>query len=445
MMRAGAVDATFFGAYAFYRAKEEAGAVALVARVQKGSNTPGSYQSVVLVRADTALRSLQDLRGLELGFVDPNSTAGYLIPLRMLREAGLGADDITYRFFNTHQAVLEAVQSGEVAAGAMHRGFYTALGERDPRAAAGLRTIATSPPVPAGPVAVRHDLDWETRQRLLLALLRLHEDPIASRLLLLPGNCFRPASNRSVTLKTVAALADTSYGTVSRVINKAAHVAPETYARVMSVIQDLGYRPNATARSLAANRSGLVGMVVPDAADPAVVRYLEGAQRVLTSRGMQVALCSTGGDRSLEQSYLGLLETGAFGGLLLTAWSIDTPAVGLLDAAGHAIVMLGAAPGSAPVASVAPDVTAAWQRAAEYLRALGHRRIGALASASPAGTIASHGSAALPEIEPSRLDLPDDAEAARRAASTLLAAAGPRDRRDLRQRADRPWRPPGSL
>ena len=420
-MREGSLDATFFGAYAFYRAREEASAVALVTRVQKGSNTPGTYQSVVVVRSDGALRSLRDLRGGRVGFVDPNSTAGYLIPMRMLREAGLNPDaDISYTFFHTHQAVLEAVQAGDVSAGAVHRRLYADLVERDAGAAAALRSIATSPPMPAGPVAVRHDLDWETRQRLLLALLRLHEDPDAARLLLPPGDCFRPASTRSVTLKTVAALADTSYGTVSRVINGAAHVAPETHARVMTVIQELGYRPNATARNLAANRSGLVGVLVPDAADPSVAGCLEGVQRALSPYGIQAVLCVTGGDRGREACYLDLLETGAFGGLLLMAWSLDTPGVGLLDAAGHAVVMLGVAPGSSSLAAVAPDAVAAWQQAIDHVNSLGHQNVGALVPAALMDAIEGGHGSAVAQSEPQWYVTVDDVAAARAAAATLL-------------------------
>jgi phosphate/phosphite/phosphonate ABC transporter binding protein len=422
-MRAGALDATFFGAYAFYRARREAGAVALVVRVEQDSNRPGSYQSVIVVRDDAALHTLQDLHGMRVGFVDPSSTAGYLIPRRMLREAGLDPDrDIIPCFCNTHQAVLEAVQAGEVAAGAMHRGLYTGLAQRAAGPAARLRTIATSAPVPAGPVAVRRDLDWETRQRLMLALLRVHDDPAAARLLLPPGSRFRPASSRSVTLKTVAALADTSYGTVSRVINRGAHVAPETYARVMDVIQQLDYRPNPTARSLVANRSALVGFVVPDATDPGVARYLEGVQRAVGQYGVHVVLCSTGGDRGKEASYFGLLETGAFGGLLLTEWSLNTLEVGRLAEAAHAIVLLGVEPGTAPVAAVAPDGAAALRLAHDYLRGLGHQHVAVLAPPSLARINAWHADQTCVATEPTWHDTEDDVVEAHAAASALLGS-----------------------
>lgn len=379
-MRARAIDAAFFGEYAFQRAQAEAGAEALAVSVEEGSETAATYQSVVIARADSPVRTLADLKGREVGFVDRGSTAGYLIPRRMLREAGLDPDaDITPIFLHSHRAVLDAVLDGTIPAGALYRTEVRRLAERDPAQADTVRTVAISPPVPKGPFAVRKGLDRETRQRLLQALLRVHDEaPDAAAFTCAAGNRWRPASNRSVTLKTVAALSGVSYGTVSRVINGRAHVAPETYARVMSIVQDLGFRPNAAAVSLIANRSDLVGFVVPDADDPMIARYVAGIRRTLADLDLHLVLCPTGGSRDEEAHYLGLLDDGRFGGMLLTEWSLDTPLVGTLAATGRPLVLLGASGGSAPVPSVAPDWHALCAAAVGHLRALGHARVGAL-------------------------------------------------------------------
>jgi hypothetical protein len=63
-------------------------------------------------------------------------------------------------------------------------------------------------------------------------------------MVLRPGVRWRPASNRDVTLKTVAALAGVSYGTVWRAVNGRARIAPETQARIMDLVRDLDYQPN---------------------------------------------------------------------------------------------------------------------------------------------------------------------------------------------------------
>jgi len=66
---------------------------------------------------------------------------------------------------------------------------------------------------------------------------------------------------KQVTLNDVAAHAGVSYQTVSRVINGKGEVSEETRQRVLKAIGELGYRPNALARSLAAGRSRTIGVV----------------------------------------------------------------------------------------------------------------------------------------------------------------------------------------
>ncbi len=378
-MRAGELDAALFGEYAFHLARTEAGAEALAVAVEAGSDTAATYQSVVIAAAETPVRTLADLAGRRVGFVDRGSTAGYLIPRRMLREAGLDPDaDLDPVFLHGHPAVLDAVLTGAVVAGAMHRTILTRATEANPEIAARLRVVATSPPVPKGPFAVRRGLDRDTRQRLLQALLRIHEEaPDAARLISAPGTRWRPASHSSVTLKTVAALSGVSYGTVSRVVNGRAHVAPETQARVMSIVQDLGFRPNAAAVGLIAGRSNLVGFVVPQA-DAATAPLVAAVGRALAAAGLHLMLCPTGGDRDEEMHALGLVDDGRLGGMLLTDWSLDTPLVATLAATGRPLALIGAAAGDAPVPSVAVDAHALVAAAAAHLRALGHRRVGVI-------------------------------------------------------------------
>lgn len=426
-MRDGTLDAALFGEYAFQRARTTAGAEALAISVTIGSDAEATYQSVIIAGADTAIHTLADLAGHTVGFVDRGSTAGYLIPRRMLREAGLDPDtDITATFLNSHGAVLEAVADGIVPAGALFRQEVQRASTRAPERAARLRVIAVSPPIPKGPFAVRRGLDRETHQRLLQALLRIHEDaPDAARLIAAGNTRWRPASSRSVTLKTVAALSGVSYGTVSRVINGRAHVAPETYTRVMSIVQDLGFRPNAAAVSLIANRSDLVGFVVPDTDDPAIARSVMGVQQALMDEGLHLVLCPTGGDREEEAHYLGLLDDGRFGGLLLTEWSRDTPLVSTLAATGRPLVFLGSEAGNASVVTVtAPDVRALVAAAGTYLHSLGHSRVAAVVPPAWAGS-ATRGFVDATLMPADRVQAATDGDAARVIRAVLTSTAPP--------------------
>src|SRR5258708_19283230 len=66
---------------------------------------------------------------------------------------------------------------------------------------------------------------------------------------------------KHITIHDVAAQSGVSYQTVSRVINNMPDVAPKTRLRILNVMEDLGYRPNMTARQLVSQRSSVIGFV----------------------------------------------------------------------------------------------------------------------------------------------------------------------------------------
>lgn len=72
---------------------------------------------------------------------------------------------------------------------------------------------------------------------------------------------------RKLTLEDIGNLAGVSRATVSRVINNYPHITPEVRERVLNVIRETGYRPNKIAQSLAMNRTGMIGLVIPHVPD----------------------------------------------------------------------------------------------------------------------------------------------------------------------------------
>jgi DNA-binding LacI/PurR family transcriptional regulator len=65
--------------------------------------------------------------------------------------------------------------------------------------------------------------------------------------------------SKNVTLKDVARRAGVSYQTVSKILGNKIQVTPEVRARVQQAVEELGYRPNITARSLRTKSSCLIG------------------------------------------------------------------------------------------------------------------------------------------------------------------------------------------
>jgi DNA-binding LacI/PurR family transcriptional regulator len=71
----------------------------------------------------------------------------------------------------------------------------------------------------------------------------------------------RASATRTPVLADVARLAGVSTQTVSRVVNGASSISPQTKGRVERAIQQFGYRPNAAARALVRGRTGLIGVI----------------------------------------------------------------------------------------------------------------------------------------------------------------------------------------
>lgn len=80
----------------------------------------------------------------------------------------------------------------------------------------------------------------------------------------------------NTTIYDVAGAAKVSLATVSRVMNNPEKVNPETRARVLKVIKELGYRPNAIARGLASRKTTTVGIVMADVSRASTAQLLGG-------------------------------------------------------------------------------------------------------------------------------------------------------------------------
>jgi DNA-binding LacI/PurR family transcriptional regulator len=176
----------------------------------------------------------------------------------------------------------------------------------------------------------------------------------------------------AVTMQDVARRAAVSVKTVSRVVNEHPHISPDKRARVLAVIDELGYQLNPAARTLRTGRSGVIGLGLPDLREP---YYAELAHAVLEQagrRGLTVLVDPTGGDRDRE---LALLRGrgGGLDGVLLYALG-----VGAEDAADATLpaVLLGerVAPGTSAAVDVDPAVAAA----VAHLVETGRRRIAVL-------------------------------------------------------------------
>jgi DNA-binding LacI/PurR family transcriptional regulator len=107
-----------------------------------------------------------------------------------------------------------------------------------------------------------------------------------------------------VSLKDVAALAGVSVRTVSNVVNRFPHVAPDTRARVEQALEQLNYRPNLAARNLRRGRSVLIGLVVPEIDSPYFSELAAHLVLAAEERSWTVLVDQTGGDPARERAFL---------------------------------------------------------------------------------------------------------------------------------------------
>lgn len=106
----------------------------------------------------------------------------------------------------------------------------------------------------------------------------------------------------NVTIYDVAGAAKVSLATVSRVLNNPQKVNEQTRERVLNVIKELGYKPNAIARGLASRKTTTVGIMLSDVTRASTSQLLGGIIDIAKRYNYSVKLFSMAGDTDIEES-----------------------------------------------------------------------------------------------------------------------------------------------
>jgi DNA-binding LacI/PurR family transcriptional regulator len=179
-------------------------------------------------------------------------------------------------------------------------------------------------------------------------------------------------------MRDVAQRADVSVKTVSNVVNGYAHVSSGMRQRVMAAIDELGYRPNLSARKLRGGRSGLIALAVPDVRMPYFAELTSAVTAAAERHGQTVLVDQTNGEPDRELVLLGGLRRHLIDGLIFSPLALGAKEIA---AAGVQVpmVLLGERTGkAATVDHVAVDNVAAARHATEHLIKTGRRRIAAI-------------------------------------------------------------------
>ena len=182
----------------------------------------------------------------------------------------------------------------------------------------------------------------------------------------------------SVRMKEVAIRAGVSVKTVSNVVNGYLHVAPSTRERVQRAIDEMGYRPNLSARSLRSGRTGIIAVAVPRLDEPYFAELASAVIAVADERGCTVLVEQTDGQLEREQLAVAGIRPDLIDGLILSPLALG--AGDLLPTSGTStpLVLLGERISDTRYDHVAIDNVAAARLATEHLLSLGRTRVAAV-------------------------------------------------------------------
>jgi LacI family transcriptional regulator len=121
------------------------------------------------------------------------------------------------------------------------------------------------------------------------------------------------------TMKRIASELGVSITTVSKVLNNRTDIGHATRARVLAKVAELGYQPNAVARSLTLRRTRTLGIVIPDLMHSFFVEIVAGIESVARPRGYGLLLCSSNEDPRKEGEEIEMLRHRQVDGIVLAS------------------------------------------------------------------------------------------------------------------------------
>ena len=125
--------------------------------------------------------------------------------------------------------------------------------------------------------------------------------------------------NSPVRLKDIARDLNVSVMTVSKVVRGCSDVGAETRKRVLARIKELNYQPNWVARSLAARRTFMIGLIVPDLMHSFFAEIAKGVSAAIRPLGYDVVICNSEEDAAVESSEVDRLMGRQVDGLILAS------------------------------------------------------------------------------------------------------------------------------
>lgn len=177
-------DVAAFNTFGYLMAHEKYGVEAKLTVLRHGLAT---YQSMFIARTNSKIKSVEDLKGKKIAYVDPASTTGYILPLKLLKDKNIQTKEIVFAI--KHDNVVSMVYQGQVDAGAA---FYSPAYKNDkgvteiedarrlvltqyPDVEKKISIIGLSESVPNDPFVFRKEIPEEMKNKIIDAMLKFVE------------------------------------------------------------------------------------------------------------------------------------------------------------------------------------------------------------------------------------------------------------------------------
>lgn len=147
---------------------------------------------------------------------------------------------------------------------------------------------------------------------------------------------------RELTIRDVAKKAGVSPTTVSRVLTgkSTGHMREETKRKVLEAIKELDYTPDKYARALKQQKTGIIGVLIPDISNIFFSRVVRGVEKIAYQNKYSVIICDSENSVEKEESYIDILLQEKVEGLIFIPSSRKNDEVKRLVKRGIVVVLV---------------------------------------------------------------------------------------------------------
>ncbi|MBC7217460.1 MAG: LacI family DNA-binding transcriptional regulator [Candidatus Caldatribacterium sp.] len=187
-----------------------------------------------------------------------------------------------------------------------------------------------------------------------------------------------PRRERTATISDIARVAGVAKSTVSKALNGAIGISPETREKILRIAEELNYRPSIIAQSLKSKRTRAIGLVLPNIMNPFFLSILKGVEDAAIDNGYVVVFCESDNKKRKESTYFQIFEERWVDGVIFSGVDNDSEEeryIRSLHERGIPVVLIDREIEGYFTNAVMIDNKGAAFSATTYLLELGHKKI----------------------------------------------------------------------